>query len=127
MSQGITHNANLNIPFSQEKEALSADEVSDLPLPSLTRALHNLMIHIMRWKTEIQLTLNIVDELRREHSKFYDIVLKINEKDGSRVYHRIQDHFRNSTQTLTSNLLEVNEFQGRVDNSITLVSSPDDS
>lgn len=105
-----------------EKEALTADEVSGLPLTALTHALHNLMIHIVRWKTEIQLTLEIVDGLRREHNRFYGMVLRIpDELDRSQVYHRVQDNLRNSTQTLTSNLLEVNEFQGRVNNLITLM------
>lgn len=99
-----------------------ADETPGLPLLPFTRALHNLAIHIIRWRTEIELTLNIVDELHRKHIEFYDNILQFpHHEKKPQVYHRIQDHFLNCKQTLASNLLEVGELHGRVDNLINVV------
>jgi len=103
----------------QENEALRANDAHIL---ALTRTFHTISIHIARWRSELQVTVDIVAELRLEQDHFYDTVLNQPDRRGRPpVYHRLQCAFKNSKTALKAHLVCVTEFEDRIKNCTSLV------
>jgi hypothetical protein len=109
----------------QENEALRANNAYTLPL---TRTFHTISIHIARWRSELQVTIDIVDGLRLAHDHFYETVLNWPDRCGRPpVYQRLQCAFQNSKVAMKAHLVCVTEFEDRIKNCTSLVCISDTS
>ena len=114
----------INSP-AQENEALRAN---DSYILQLTRTFHTISIHIARWRSELQVTIDIVDGLRLAQDHFYETVLnRPNRCNRPPVYQRLQCALKNSKATLKAHLVCVTEFEDRIKNSTSLVCISDAS